>query len=128
MIIPYPWNPGCFLVEFRLNGIKVGYLLGQVVGQDVLIDTFLFLTMDGTPEGTQLWKHLRLSRHDKEYLGLDDMETFAITDLRNDSELVSLLDTCGCGKLFDLFHPLKDPVRGYAQELKAYMKMTGPVR
>ena len=43
----------------------------------VLIHTFLFLTMDGTPEGTELWRQLRLSRGDKAYLGLDDIVTFS---------------------------------------------------
>jgi hypothetical protein len=120
----YRQDDNSFLVEFRFLGIRVGYLLAAVVDKYVLIRTFLFLTMDGTPEGTELWRRLRLTRSDKEYLGLDAIETFAATDLRRDAYLVSLLEECNCAHLFDFFEsdcPLKT---GYAEAMKKHLGLT----
>jgi hypothetical protein len=109
------------LVEFRVSDIRVGYLPAKIVDEYVLIQTFLFLTMDGTPEGTELWRRLRLSRSDKEYLGLDDIETFAATDLRRDAYLVSLLEECNCAHLFDGFM-VESPLKiGYAEAMKKHI-------
>jgi hypothetical protein len=97
---PYPKDSTCFLVEYRLYGERLGYLLAQRIGSRILIHTFLFLTMDGTPEGTNLWRELRLCRHAKQYLGLDNLATFVMTDLQTDANLVALLEKCDCGHLF----------------------------
>ena len=89
-----------FLCELWVSGHKLGYLAGTVADKVVVIKTFLFLTMDGTPEGSKLWERLRLRRADKEYLQLDWLRTFGGTKLRADEELVALLTECGCGHLF----------------------------
>ena len=118
---PHPTDQKLFLVEYRIFDNKLGYLLGQIVEDSVLIHTFLFLTMDGTPEGTELWRQLRLSRGDKAYLGLDDIVTFAATDLRSDPDMVALLDKCKCKHLFDVLKT-DEPLRpGYAQTMKEYL-------
>jgi len=79
-----------------LLGVRVGYFVARIVNEHVLIQTFLFLTMDGTPEGTMLWERLKLSRGDKEYLGLDAIETFTDTNIRTDPQLLALLEECNC--------------------------------
>jgi hypothetical protein len=121
----YRQDDRAFLIEFKFLSTRVGYLLAEVVDdKHVLIRTFLFLTMDGTPEGTILWQKLRLSRHDKQYLGLDTIDAFAATDLRTDAHLVSLLGQCNCAHLFDVFEsewPLKT---GYAEAMKKHLGLT----
>ena len=118
---PYGQDQGCFLVEFRVHGLKLGYLLARIIDDHVLLQTFLFLTMDGTPEGTELWQRLRLSRHDKTYLGLDSIDAFAATDLRKDACLVSLLDQCKCGHLFDDRLAKCQLTPGYAEAMKKHI-------
>ena len=49
--------------------------------------TFLFLTMQGTPEARCLRRKLGLSRADIEYFKLDNCFTLACSDLGEDPEL-----------------------------------------
>lgn len=126
----HPLRDSEVLVEYRLTGVKLGYLVVRLLPKVALVRTFLFLTMDGTPEGNELVRKLRLRRSDKEYLGLDKLATFAKTDLRNDVELVSLLRECGCGGLFDVVEYRRLPQQGRAQEIRKYLNLsrrTGPL-
>jgi hypothetical protein len=102
---------GKFLVEYRLFQHKLGYLVGQFVDDAILIETFLFLTMDGTPEGDLLRKKLKLQKADKDYLNIDTLQFFLVTDVQHDTELVKILSECGCGNLFEV---LKEPASEYA--------------
>jgi hypothetical protein len=91
-----------FLVPCIYSSEKVGYFQCMITDGAVLITTFLFLTMDGTPEGEQLWKKLRIGRYDKEYLGLDSLKLFMTSDLRSDPEFMTLLRECKCDHLLTL--------------------------
>jgi hypothetical protein len=91
-----------FLLECVFGDQKIGYFTCIAVPGAVLITTFLFLTMDGTPEGRKLQRNLRLRRPDREYLGLDTLDAFLNSDLIHDNELVELMHTCGCGDIFKL--------------------------
>jgi hypothetical protein len=95
-------NKGTFLLECVFGDQKIGYFTCMAVPGAVLITTFLFLTMDGTPEGRKLQRNLRLRRPDREYLGLDTLDAFLNSDLIHDNELVELMHTCGCGDIFKL--------------------------
>ena len=102
-----------FLIEFRYCGHKVGYFAGNVLADKILIKTFLFLTMQGTPESDLLYKKLRLARRDIEYLRLDELSLFSAAEVRQDAELAKLFRQCGCGHLLEIdaddlpqeFHP-----------------------
>ena len=87
------------LVPYLFHGYKLGYLTGEVLDDKIVLTTFLFLTMDGTPEGRLLWQRLRLTKHDKEYHELDTLQVLSLSDISSDSTLVSLFDECGCGHL-----------------------------
>jgi hypothetical protein len=91
-----------YLIAFHVRGIRLGYLVAKVVEDKVIIRTFLFLTMEGTPEGRLLWRNLQLTRRDIEYTRLDRLETFLAPDILADKELVGLLEECGCGSLLEL--------------------------
>lgn len=117
---------GEFLVEFRMNDVRLGYLVAVLLKDKILIRTFKFITMDGTPEGRELWKKLRLRRADKEHLKLDELMTFVGTDLREDQTLVSLLQDCKCGHLFDVgeFHGKRKS--GVSSSMRQYLRLDKP--
>jgi len=112
-----------YLVEYNFWRHKLGYLVAHRVDDAILIETFLFLTMDGTPEGDALHKKLSLARRDKKALGLDKIHTFLLTDIQFDRELVHLLKECGCGHLFKILKSLPEErcFTGYAEKLRKHL-------
>lgn len=122
-LTPLARQPGRFLVEYRFLQWLIGYLVAEVVDDAVLVETFLFLTMDGTPQGDALRHKLRLRRSDKQFLALDRLETFLNTDLRYDRELIELLEECGCGHLFEIADgfALQRRVTGHAEAIRRHL-------
>ena len=116
------------LVKYTLLGCHLGYLVATVAGDIVVVRTFLFLTMQGTPEARKLSERLGLRRADIEYLKLDRLDTFLHSDLRLDEELTSAFDDCGCGHLLKVWKPEVRECwqRGRAHELRAYLRMGRP--
>jgi hypothetical protein len=94
-----------FLVEAGAPGSKVGYFLVELYADFVFVRTFLFLTMQGTPEAKCLREKLGLSRSDIEYYKLDHFFTLSQSDLGEDPELRRALAECGCDHLLDFFKP-----------------------
>ena len=117
---------GEYLIEYRFLNHKLGYFVAEVVEQSILVTTFLFLTMQGTPEATLLFDRLRLRRPDIEQLGLDSLGNYLFTDLPKDTELVSMLEACGCGHLVKLSIPeiQADRQSGFARDVRKYLGMT----
>ena len=118
-------HKGEYLIEYRFIDYKLGYFVAEVVEQSILVTTFLFLTMQGTPEAISLFDRLRLRRPDIEQLGLDSLGNYLFTDLQKDSELVSMLEACGCGHLLKLARPETQPdwKSGYARDVRKYLGM-----
>lgn len=100
IIIKRPDNN--FLIEYKYNGKKSGYLLAGIYGDKVVIRTFLFLTNNGTPEGKKLQKLAGIQKQDKQYLLLDKLSTFMNPDLRKNETIRRLFFDAGCGDLFEL--------------------------
>lgn len=116
-------QPDTYLVEYGFEGCKLGYLVTVVLPEAVLVRTFLFLTMDGTPEGDELRRRLRISRYDKAYLGLDSLETLVTTDIRSDGTLRAILDDCRCGHLFEQVGVHGRLAEGRAAEIRQYLRL-----
>ena len=118
-------HKGEYLIEYRFFEYKLGYFVAEVVEQSILVTTFLFLTMQGTPEASALYERLRLRRPDIEQLGLDSLGNYLSTDLKKDSELVRIFETCGCGHLLKMARPETQPewVSGYARDVRKYLGM-----
>lgn len=114
------------LIEYRFFQHRLGYFVVDTVDGKALARTFLFLSMEGTPEGDALYKRLRLGRRDIKQLDLDKLQTFVMTDLQQDSELVEILDGCGCGHLLRMSRPESRSgwVPGYARDVRKYLGMT----
>lgn len=119
--------PDHWLVEYRFNGQKLGYLVATLCEAKIVIKTFLFLTMNGTPEGDALYRRLKLSRRDKEYFGLDSLQAFVDSDLGKDPELQRIFRECGCQQLFECGDRdlLDGPRFAFAADLKSFL---GPAR
>lgn len=93
------------LVEFRNGPKKYGYLVAELISGAVLVRTFKFLTMQGTPESDELRRVLGLHRRDIEYLRLDDFFGLTCSDFQEDPLLSRAFAECGCGHLISLLKP-----------------------
>lgn len=124
-------NSGAYWVSLRgFRQERLGYLLAEVVDNAVLVKTFQFLTMHGSPEAVRLYRRLGARRADFEYLKLDQMATFVETDLEKDTELHEIFEACGCGHLFELRKGMNWPEtadNGTAAWIKGYLDR-GPKR
>lgn len=116
-------KPGndCYLVEFSPHDVKLGYFTVVAYDGKAVATSFLFLTMDGTPEGQQLNQILRLRRDDKLYLGLSELKTYVYGDIHQDKELTKVLEACGCGHLLELTTDSVDTLVAKAEEVRAYL-------
>lgn len=112
-----------FLVEYRLYQYVLGYFPVRRLEDKILVKTFLFLTMDGTPQHKLLYDKLRLMRHEKEAMQLDTLNLFLTTDINSDPVLREVFGECGCGHLFDMAKPeLRERARrGFAEDLRNYL-------
>ncbi|MBM4380380.1 MAG: hypothetical protein FJ086_13960 [Deltaproteobacteria bacterium] len=123
-------EPGTWLVEARVpsatpRGLhKLGYFLVTVQGDAVLVHTFLFLTMDGTPEGTELRRRLHLAPRDVAHLSLDTLELFLDPSVRNSPALRNALVEAGCGGLLGLGDDWQETgLQGQAPYLERYLRL-----
>ena len=115
---------GTLLIEYRIKDWRVGYLVAKVVEDAVVVRTFLFVTMEGTPESRKLERRLKLTRRDLEWLGLNDLAAFTKSDLHGDEELRRLLGECGCGHLLEIeAGDFAASPRAIAAELRQYVGM-----
>jgi hypothetical protein len=97
-----------FLVEFRIEELKVGYLLCEVLHGMVLIRTFLFITNSGTPEGDKLAALTNLQREDRKYLAIDNLRSLLGSDILENDTISKLFQQAGCQSILDLCSKVKD--------------------
>jgi hypothetical protein len=91
-----------FLLEFELFDIKVGYFLGNLIDGIFVLNTFLFLTNNGTPEGNKFNSLMHVKKHDKDYLKIDKLSTFLEMNSLEAKELKELFENTGITGLFEL--------------------------
>lgn len=122
-----------YLIQLKYSSednYKVGYFPIKIVGSKAVITTFLFLTMQGTPEGDKLRDILRMTTSDIEWNRLDDISTFIETDLFDDPTMARALIASGCESLKLLYHKnlviSKITPRFAAADIKQYLGLTSP--
>lgn len=93
---------GNLLFAVKFAQCKLGYLLTDFTGDEILIRSFLFITNSGTPEGRAFNERLRVETYSKKYFGLDSLPLFMITDICIDPFFSSVLNECGCDGLVKL--------------------------
>lgn len=101
-------NERSFLFPLTFSKAKLGYLKADVIGDKLVIRTFLFITNNGTPEGKKLQELFGLQKADKKYLGIDKLSTFILSDIKENEQLKKLFCEAGCGALFKLDKTLLD--------------------
>lgn len=115
-------NPdGSMLIECRSEVGRLGYFVVHLLHDRFLVNTFLFLTMKGTPEAEKLYARLRVTRHTVEMMKLDDLATFLLSDIRHDRQLAEVLTECGCGHLLTISDNMPF-------SMKALMRQAGHLR
>ncbi len=95
-------NNNSYLFPVAYGQVKIGYLKGDIIGDKLVIRTFLFLTNNGTPEGKKLHNLIGLQKADKEFLRIDKLSTFVNSDIKENEKLKTLFCEAGCGDLFQL--------------------------
>ncbi len=112
------------VVAYRIKQHRLGYVITSVLDDLVVVRTFKFLTMQGTPEARQLHSRLGLTRSEIDWLRLSELSAFTDTDLRQDAKLRELMEKCGCGHLLRLDEADYIPTsQGYAAEIRRYLRL-----
>jgi len=120
-------DKGKFIIEYKIIGVKVGYLSAIMVDGKLVIRTFLFLTFNGMPEGKRLEDFIGLKMLDTKYLKMDKLSSFMTGKLKENEELRSIFEKADCLHLVELYdkldrfsavHPDHSPVEMLARYLE----------
>lgn len=95
-------SAGYRLLPFKIFGIKIGYLVANLVDGKILFQTFLFITHNSTPEGIRLKKLTGLGKEDITYWRIDRLSTFVNFREEENPGLTQLFDKAGLGILKEL--------------------------
>ncbi|RKD96805.1 hypothetical protein [Marinifilum flexuosum] len=93
---------GYVLITIKLFKCKVGYLVANIIDDDFVIRTFLFVTHATTPEGDKLKEICGLGKNDVPYWKIDRLSTFMNVDAEQYPKLSAMFEEAGCGDLFKL--------------------------
>ena len=85
-----------------LFGVKIGYLVGNIVDDKFLFSTFLFITHSFTPEGDRLKKITGLGKEDISYWKIDRLSTFINLQEDKYPQLIELFVQAGLGDVKEL--------------------------
>lgn len=85
-----------FLFQIKHAGHGLGYLKADIIGDKLLILTFLFFTNNGTPEGTKLKKWIGLQKTDKKFFGIDKLNPLILSDIDKHKKLKALVCKAAC--------------------------------
>jgi len=105
---PFRSDDGGFLFPYSYSDKRLGYLKANLIGDKIVIRTFLFLTNNGTPEGKKLAILLGVQKEDKKYLGIDKLSTFINSDIEANENLKRIFIQAGCGSLFEMKKYLRE--------------------
>jgi hypothetical protein len=94
-------SPTHILIACYSSGLKVGYLVAEIIDGIVLIRTFLLLTNTGTPEGNKLAQLTGLKAEDRRYLSIDTLHGLAYSDIDQNEAICELFRTAGCGPVLE---------------------------
>ncbi|WP_157471488.1 hypothetical protein [Marinifilum fragile] len=95
-------SDGYVLITVELFKCKVGYWVANIINDDFVIRTFLFVTHAKTPEGDKLKEICGLERKDVPYWKIDRLSTFMNVDAEQYPKLSAMFEEAGCGDLFKL--------------------------
>lgn len=90
------------LVPFQLYGVKVGYLVARIMEDKFILVTFLFITLNSTPEGIRLKRLTGLGKEDISYWKIDRLSTFLNLREEDYPRLIPIFNKAGLGDLMQL--------------------------
>ncbi|MFA8434973.1 MAG: hypothetical protein ACEPOZ_10700 [Marinifilaceae bacterium] len=90
------------LFTFTVHQVKTGYFLANLIGNKVVVRTFLFVTQHDTPEGNKLEEISGLTKEDIHYWKIDRLETFIENKLEENHKIRKLFKEVGISDLFEL--------------------------
>ena len=107
-VITYNTQTRKILIEYQLFNVKTGYLLATMAGNRLIIRTFLFITLTGSPEGERLHKNARIKKDDVTFLEIDRLSTFMTPEIQQNKHIKQFFVEAGMKSLFDLYDIIKD--------------------
>ncbi|WP_143774022.1 hypothetical protein [Niastella vici] len=110
---------GLLLFEYAIFKNKVGYFLGEVADGKIILKTFLFLTNNGTPEADKLQTMTGLQKEDINYLAIDKLSTFLLSDIDENENVKQLFINAGCESLFKIDKEFYHSAEGRPEMSKA---------
>jgi hypothetical protein len=96
-----PMSDKSYLIEYRFEKWKIGYLPADLIGQRLIIRTFLLATQAGTPEEQKFRKITRLTRNDIDYLKMTRLGELAESGIEDNPHLKSIFDEAGLTPLLE---------------------------
>jgi len=90
------------LLPFKIYKIKVGYLVAKIIDEKLIFITFLFITLNSTPEGILLKKLTGLGKEDISYWKIDRLSTFINLQDEEYPLLIPFFKKAGLGNLMQL--------------------------
>lgn len=111
-VIPYRHHS--YLIEYRVLGYKIGYLVADMMKRKIIIRTFLLVTQCGTPEEQKLCLNTGLSKEDIAYLNLCKLSSFVNSDIYENQTLKVMFEEAGCGPVLEF---AKDKAKKSAKKI-----------
>lgn len=90
------------LLPFKVHDIKIGYLICNVFGDELVVRSFLFITHSCTPEGDKLKEITGLKRSDISYWKIDRLSTLLQVDHDHQPQLLQLFEQAGIQEIMKL--------------------------
>jgi hypothetical protein len=105
--------------------VKTGYLAVTKLPKMILVKTFLFLTLESTPEGRKLSRIMGWDRDEVAYHKLDRVSTFLKTDLIDSPPFIERLELAGLEAFLDWVGAFRKDhtIRPFAEELIQYFRL-----
>ncbi|MDR1881714.1 MAG: hypothetical protein LBR26_02900 [Prevotella sp.] len=103
-----PLSDKHFLMEYWMFGLKIGYLVAELVDDIFLIRTFRLLTHSNTPEGEKLDQLTRLQPEDKKRLQIDKLSPLVSSDILSDEAVCRIFREAGCGPLLSFCEKMQN--------------------
>lgn len=120
--VPTHRNRDVVMIRFRMDDeYHLGHLVVRATPGAAVVTTFLFVTMQGTPEADLLRRELKLRRPDIEYTGLDRLLTYLDCDLARDDELARVFKSCGCEDLLRIKTEGRPVTRGLSASIRHHL-------
>ncbi len=93
-------------IEFKIQNLKLGYLIAVLVEGILVVKTFIFVTQSGSPEGKRIETTTGIKKDDKDYIGMGTLKGFLSEDVAKNPKMALLLEKVGCTdllKAYDVF-------------------------